>query len=83
MVACTPLAPINPIAYAACMAGCAGLNVSEDEAGRTPRFQPDGTIVFEKESSHCAEVCSPLVVDQLAYAACLGGCAGKADSEKK
>jgi hypothetical protein len=57
--------------------------MSEDEAGKTPRFQPDGSIVFEKESSHCAEVCSPLVIEQLAYSACLGGCAGKVDGEKK
>lgn len=83
MAACTPLAVINPIAYAACMTGCGALNVSDDEAKGSPRFLPDGTIVFEKESPECAEVCKSLVSDQLTYAACLGGCAGRTDGEKK
>lgn len=57
--------------------------VSEDEARGSPRFLPDGTVVFEKESPQCMEVCKSLVSDQLAYAACLGGCAAVIDGEKK
>ena len=82
MAACTPLL-INPIAYAACAAGCSALSVSGEDVGGSPRFLPDGSIVFEKESAQCAEACKPLVGDQLTYAACLGGCAAKPDGEKK
>lgn len=66
---------INPIAYAACAAGCTALNVADEEVKRAPRFLPDGTVVFEKESNVCAEACKPLVAEQLSYAACLAGCA--------
>lgn len=82
MAACTPLL-INPLAYAACSAGCAALGVSGDDAGGSPRFLPDGTIVFEKESPQCAEACKALVADQLTYSACLGGCAATIDAGKK
>jgi hypothetical protein len=74
MAACLPLM-INPIAYAACTFGCGGLAVSEEETKSSPRFMPDGSVVFEKESTLCADACKPLVSDQLAYSACLGGCA--------
>ena len=83
MAACIPLL-INPLAYAACAAGCSALSVSgEDAVGGSPRFLPDGTIVFEKESPQCAEACKSLVSDQLTYAACLGGCAAGTVGEKK
>lgn len=82
MAACLPLV-INPIAYAACTMGCSALNVSEEEAKGSPRFLPDGTIVFEKESPECAEACKTLVSDQLTYSACLGGCAARPDGVKK
>lgn len=76
MVACTPLL-INPIAFAACEAGCAALADSDNtEEKGSPVFLPDGTVAFEKESAKCAGICSPLNADKLAYAACLGGCAG-------
>ena len=75
MAACTPLL-INPIAFAACAAGCAALAVGDgEESHGSPRFLPDGTVVFEKESPKCAEACSPLSGDALAYSACLSGCA--------
>ncbi|KAI0433441.1 hypothetical protein F5Y09DRAFT_338657 [Xylaria sp. FL1042] len=82
LAACTPLL-INPLAYAACSAGCSALAVSEDQVGGSPRFMPDGTVVFEKESTQCAEACKPLLSDQLAYTACLGGCAAVTGSQKK
>ncbi|KAF9773211.1 hypothetical protein IL306_009022 [Fusarium sp. DS 682] len=74
---------INPIAYAACTAGCSAAAVPEDEAKVSPRFQPDGSVVFEKESAQCAGVYKPLIADRLAYSACLAGCAGAAEGEKK
>jgi hypothetical protein len=82
MAACTPLL-INPIAFAACAAGCSTLAVSDEENKGSPRFLPDGTVVFEKESTLCADACKPLVGDQLAYSACLGGCAAVTEGDKK
>ncbi|KAK3367585.1 hypothetical protein B0H63DRAFT_455674 [Podospora didyma] len=83
MVACTPLV-INPIAYAACTAGCAALAVSDiEEVHSTPRFLADGTVVFEKESTKCAAACKPLSSEPLTYSACLGGCAAVSGEEKK
>ena len=82
MAACVPLL-INPLAYYACAAGCSALNVAGEDVGGSPRFEPDGTIVFEKESPKCAEACKSLVSDPLTYAACLGGCAAGNDSGKK
>ncbi|KAH7148132.1 hypothetical protein DER46DRAFT_666585 [Fusarium sp. MPI-SDFR-AT-0072] len=57
--------------------------VPEVEAKVNPRFHPDGSVVFEKESAQCAAVCKGLVADRLAYSACLTGCAGAAEGEKK
>lgn len=57
--------------------------MSGEDVGGSPRFLPDGTVVFEKESPECAEACKWLVKDQLAYSACLGGCAAVIDGEKK
>lgn len=81
MAACTPLV-INPIAYGACVAGCAALGVSA-ESKNSPRFLPDGSVVFEEETPQCADACKPLVRDQLAYSACLGGCAVTLNDGKK
>jgi len=78
---------INPIAYAACAAGCGGLAVSDtDEVHGSPVFLPDGTVVFEKESEVCAETCKLLAGEPLTYAACLGGCAAvstRTEGQKK
>ncbi|KAK0512050.1 hypothetical protein JMJ35_005178 [Cladonia borealis] len=82
LAACTPLL-INPLAYAACAAGCSALGVSGDDIGGCPRFLPDGTIIFEKESSQCEEACKTLLREPLTYAACLGGCAARTEGEKK
>ncbi|KAK1751116.1 hypothetical protein QBC47DRAFT_364657 [Echria macrotheca] len=83
IAACAPLL-LNPIAYAACLAGCAALEGPDGgEAHKSPRFLPDGTVVFEKESDQCAEVCKPLVNEPLTYSACLGGCAGATERQKK
>lgn len=57
--------------------------VPEDEAKVNPRFHPDGSVVFEKESAQCAAICKGLVADRLAYSACLTGCAGAAEGENK
>ncbi|ETS87889.1 hypothetical protein PFICI_01717 [Pestalotiopsis fici W106-1] len=83
LAACTPLL-INPIAYAACSAGCSGLAVASDDEDikSSPRFLDDGTVVFEKESTECADACKPLNSDPLAYSACLGGCAAVAEEKK-
>jgi hypothetical protein len=83
MAGCLPLL-INPIAYAACTTGCSVLAVSEaEEVHVSPRFLPDGTVVFEKESDLCAEACKPLSREPLAYSACLAGCAAVSDGQKK
>ncbi|RGP66722.1 hypothetical protein FSPOR_6462 [Fusarium sporotrichioides] len=81
IAACLPLI-WNPIAYGACTTGCSVAAVPEDEAKVNPHFQPDGSVVFEKETAQCAAVCKGLVADRLAYSACLIGCAGAAKGEK-
>ncbi|KAF4983605.1 hypothetical protein FZEAL_1014 [Fusarium zealandicum] len=82
LAACSPLL-INPIAYAACATGCTAAAVPEEESKASPRFLPDGSVVFEKESDQCAGVCKQLVADRLAYSACLAGCAGATEGAKK
>ncbi|KAF2994328.1 hypothetical protein E8E14_002270 [Neopestalotiopsis sp. 37M] len=83
MAACAPLI-INPIAYTACTMGCSGLAVADEgDVKSSPRFLEDGTVVFEKESTQCADACKPLNSDPLAYSACLGGCAAVAEDKKR
>ncbi|KAI7763388.1 hypothetical protein LZL87_010453 [Fusarium oxysporum] len=67
------------IGLGACNSGCSVAAVPEVEAKVNPRFHPDGSVVFEKESAQCAAVCKGLVADRLAYSACLTGCAGVAE----